>query len=95
MDQFEVSVSRACSNQNATMITRGDLNFPGRDWTSNVIISGTHIPLHRQFKDRLGSNHLIQLVQDNTSKDNIFDLLITNTPSIVQRIDFNARNFRP
>ncbi|XP_021362611.1 cap-specific mRNA (nucleoside-2'-O-)-methyltransferase 1-like [Mizuhopecten yessoensis] len=88
LNQFELYVYRARNNQNTTIIIGGDLNFPGGDWSHNSLKPGApNIPFHHQFKDVLDSNHLIQSVHENTRKDNNLDLLITNAPSIVQRVD--------
>lgn len=85
---FETSAQRACSIRNASIIIGGDFNFPGWDWTANALKPGSAYPsLHNRFSEILANNSLTQLVQEPTRKANILDLLLTNRPDQVLRVD--------
>jgi len=77
-----------CSISNATILIEGDINFPGCDWINNVNKSNTsNIQLHHKLKDIFDNNKFGQIVQEEIRKNNILDLLITNSPSLIQRTD--------
>ena len=85
---FELSVLRACSIRNASIIIGGDFNFPGWDWTCNTLKPRSPYPdLHNRFYDILADNALTQLVLEPTRKANTLDLLLTNQPDQVLRVD--------
>ena len=79
---------RACSIRNAPIIIGGDFNFPGWDWTCNTLKPRSPYPdLHNRFYDFLADNALTQLVLEPTRKANTLDLLLTNQPDQVLRVD--------
>jgi hypothetical protein len=64
------------------------MNLPGWDWKTKQLKQGTSHPnLHQRFKDTVDPHHLIQIVEENTRKDNTLDLILTNAPSIIQSVD--------
>ena len=85
---FELSVHRACSIRNASIIIGGAFNFPGWDWTCNALKQRSAYPdLHIRFYDILADNSLTQLVLEPTRKASTLVLLLTNQPDLVQRAD--------
>lgn len=64
------------------------MNFPGWDWKNKKIKPGTPYPvLHQTFDNIMDSHHLVQIVEENTRKGNTLDLILTNSPSAVLRVD--------
>ena len=85
---FMTSVQRACSIRNASVLIGGDFNFPGWDWTCNALKPESAYPnLHIRFSDILANNSLTQLVHEPTRKANTLDLLLTNQPDQVLRVN--------
>ena len=85
--QFEISVSRACSKENSKIVIAGDLNFPDYVWASMTLKPSGYPNLHRQFCDFLHDKGLEQLVLEPTRGENTLDLVMTNTPHLVPRIE--------
>lgn len=48
----------------------------------------TRSALHRRFSEILENNGLVQIVEEPTRKHNTLDLVITNRPSKVLRVEF-------
>ncbi|MCG8079022.1 MAG: endonuclease/exonuclease/phosphatase family protein, partial [Candidatus Thiodiazotropha taylori] len=88
LSQLEESVNRACSMNNAFLFLGGDFNFPGWDWERKVLKPNTpHSSVHNKFADILDDHGLTQLVEEPTRKDSILDLMITNHPAKVFRVE--------
>ena len=87
--QLAVSLSRT-QGTNATTILGGDFNTPSIDWTLPEPIlkqGGTHTAIHEELLDVLNDHGLEQMVHKPTRGDNTLDLLVTNRPSSVNRIE--------
>ena len=66
----------------------GDFNFPGWSWKSKSIKTGTaYIDLNQRFSEILDNNGLIQIVEEPIRKDNNIDIILTNRPNKVLRVD--------
>ncbi|CAG2244059.1 unnamed protein product [Mytilus edulis] len=66
----------------------GDFNLPGWDWNNRSLKPNTTYPhLHYFFGNSLDDTCLTQIVDVPTRKDNILDLIITNLPNQVQRVE--------
>ncbi|MEW8547734.1 MAG: endonuclease/exonuclease/phosphatase family protein, partial [Candidatus Thiodiazotropha sp.] len=88
VSELESSIARARTIRNATLVIGGDFNFPGWDWKTKTLRPSTaHTNLHLKFSEILDNNGLTQIVEDPTRKNNILDLIITNQPSKVLRVD--------
>ena len=65
--QFETSVRRACSKENACIVIGGDLNFPDWDWETMTLKPSPSYPnLHRELLELLHDNALEQMVKQPT-----------------------------
>lgn len=54
LKQLEISLSRACGIENATVIVGGDMNLPGWDWKTNTLKPNSqYVGLHNFFMDIL------------------------------------------
>ena len=88
IDEFETSLMRACAIRNATVVIGGDFNFPGFDWKTKSLKPNTaYSSLHTKFSDMLDDSSMVQIVEEPTRKQNTLDLLITNQPDKVMRVD--------
>ena len=86
-DKFETSVTRACGKENSKLIIAGDLNFPDWNWSDMTLKKSNYPTLHRKFQDFLHDRGLDQLVQEPTRNENTLDLVMTNSPHLVPRIE--------
>lgn len=63
-------------------------NFPGCNWKTKCLKPGSAYPnLHTKFTEILDNNSLIQKVEKPTTINSTLDLIITNQPSKVLRVD--------
>ncbi|CAG2215457.1 unnamed protein product [Mytilus edulis] len=85
---FDTSVKRATQIKNAAILIGGDFNLPGWDWKNKILKpKSTHQNIHYDFGNTLDDTGLVQLIEYPTRKDNILDLMITNLPNQVPRIE--------
>ncbi|CAC5378485.1 unnamed protein product [Mytilus coruscus] len=85
---FDTSVRRATQIKNAAILIGGDFNLPGWDWKNKILKpKSTHQNIHYDFGNTLDDTGLVQLIEYPTRKDNILDLMITNLPNQVPRIE--------
>ncbi|KAK6188800.1 hypothetical protein SNE40_004902 [Patella caerulea] len=88
LSQLEESLHRASNIQNSFLIVGGDFNLPGWDWKRKILKPNTQHPnLHYKLTDILDDHGLVQLVEEPTRNNNILDLMLTNLPSKVQRVE--------
>ncbi|CAG2252889.1 unnamed protein product [Mytilus edulis] len=81
-------IRKATQIKNSTLIIGGDFNLPGWDWNNKSLKPNTSYPhLHYFFGNSLDDTCLTQIVDVPTRKDNILDLIITNLPNQVQRVE--------
>lgn len=59
----------------------GDFNFPGINWLTSTVTSGSHRHECLRLLDTMPAFHLTQLVQEPTRCDHVLDLLFTNLPT--------------
>ena len=85
---LEQSVARASRIWNSQIIIGGDFNFPGFDWKSCMVKPDTTYPhLHARFMEIIDNNSLTQVVQEPTRKNNTLDLILTNCPNKLIRVE--------
>ena len=88
IDEFETSLMRACAIRTATVVIGGDFNFPGFDWKTKRLKPNTaYSSLHTKFSDILDDSSMVQILEEPTRKQNTLDLLITNQPDKIMRVD--------
>ncbi|KAL8579531.1 hypothetical protein ACOMHN_025484 [Nucella lapillus] len=86
--QFESSVRRAAATNEVQLLIGGDLNFPDWDWSTMTLKpSSSHPDLHRRFIDFLHDVGLEQVVIEPTRLENTLDLVMTNCPSLIPRVE--------
>jgi len=75
-------------DRDATVILGGDFNLPDFDWsTGEVRAESTHQRMHHYFQDMITDHGLEQLVEKPTFDLNTLDLLLTNSPATVNRVE--------
>ena len=86
--ELENSLRKATKIKNAHMIIAGDFNLPQWDWTNMCLKDDAkYKDSCLQFIDCLYDSGLQQLVLEPTRLLNILDLVLTNTPDLVSRIE--------
>ena len=86
--KFGESLSRLSNNPNFTYLIGGDFNFPDWDWSTMTIKPKSSFPnLHRKFITLLEDNNLEQVVTQPTRLNNTLDLLLTNSPQLIPRVE--------
>lgn len=87
LDQLEASISRV-ANTGSHILLAGDFNLPHINWDTHEVLQGASCPrLQRKLITILEDSDLHQVNTHPTRNGNILDLLITNTPGLVNRID--------
>ncbi|CAC5359114.1 unnamed protein product [Mytilus coruscus] len=88
LENLNISLNRINNNTKTTVMLGGDFNFGHIDWEVPCIIPGKpEIKLHTQLLDIINDHSLEQIVNKPTRSDRILDLLLTNTPSIVNKTE--------
>lgn len=88
LEELEKSLNMASKINNAFIIVGGDFNFPGWNWKQKILKPGTtNTDLHYKFGEILDNNGLTQVVEESTRENNILDLIITNNPTRINRLD--------
>ena len=66
----------------------GDFNFPGWDWNNKRLKPKSAYPsLLTKFSEILDDVSMVQIVEEPTRKNHTLDLLITNQPDKILRVD--------
>ena len=87
LENFEISLGRADSGK-ARLVVAGDLNFPDWDWSTKQLKRPCQYPtLHNRLIDIINDHRMEQVVEYPTREDNTLDLVITNTPNIIPRVE--------
>ena len=74
--------------KNAALLIGGDFNLPGWDWKTKTLKTGSpHTKQHYFFGNTLDDTGLVQLIDQPTRKENTLDLVVTNLPNQVPRIE--------
>ena len=88
IEELDKSLTRVSAIRNATTLIGGDFNFPGWDWKNKRLKPKTAYPsLHTKFSEILDDVSMVQIVEEPTRKNNTLDLLITNQPDKILRVD--------
>ena len=88
LNQLELSLQRGNLTKNPKMIICGDFNLPDWDWTDRTLKKPTSYPsLHNQFLELIDDLGMEQMVKQPTRDDNILDLVVTNTPHLIPRLE--------
>ena len=88
LQELETSLHRASSIRNAEILVAGDFNLPGWDWASMTLKRDAPSPaLHEKFVDTINDTGLEQIVQEPTRLSNVLDLVLTNSPTLVPRVE--------
>lgn len=86
INPFGRSIERASGINNAFILSAGDFNLPGWDWTKNIIKPNTQYPtIHHKFTEILDEYSFTQLVEESIRGSNILDSIVTNHPSSYRR----------
>ncbi|XP_071144075.1 uncharacterized protein [Mytilus edulis] len=87
-NEYGISIERASKIRNAFIISAGDFNLPGWDWTTKEIKMHTQcVTYHEKFADILDDNGMAQLVTKPTRGLNTLDLVVTNHPESFMRVE--------
>ncbi|XP_070198749.1 uncharacterized protein [Littorina saxatilis] len=85
---FETSIRRAAAMKNAQLLVAGDFNLPSYDWTNMTMKpKPRYAQLHKDFVDLLGDTGMEQVVKEPTRRDNTLDIVLTNCPSLIPRVE--------
>ena len=76
------------SNKDSMVILGGEFNLPDINWQQNQVNEGSSQPcLHQTMLDIATWHGLEQVVQAPTFEGNTFDLIFTNRPAFVNRVE--------
>ena len=88
LEQLENSLTRFMNNTNGHVILGGDFNLPSINWdTCETMEHAKHPKLHEKLLSILDDTGMCQSNLKPTRYENILDLLITNSPNLVNRIE--------
>ena len=88
LKKFGESLDRLSTNPNAHVLIGGDFNFPGFEWeTETLKPKATAVGQHREFLELIRDHGLEQMVTEPTRLNNTLDLILTNTPGLVPRVE--------
>ena len=85
LEAFNISLTRIMSNKNAHVLVGGDFNCGNSEWSTMQVPEG--VPQRQVQSQLLEIDHcLSQIVNFHTREDKNLDLLLTNSPSPVNRV---------
>ena len=88
LSELETSLQRVTQLKNAYIIMGGDFNLPGWDWSLMSTKEKCPYPqFHHKFMDIISDNGLEQVVKETTRGNNTLDLILTNCPDLVPRVE--------
>ena len=88
LNEFSKSLDRASMINNAEILIAGDLNFPGWDWPMLTLKTDCpYVEQHRKLLKLIQDHGMEQMVKEPTREDNILDLVISNHPHNIPRIE--------
>ena len=85
--KLEVSLQGASQIRNAYLLIGGDFNFPSRDWQTSLKTGYLSSQLHKDILDMINNNGLEEMVLESTRENNTLDLILTNAPQLIPRIE--------
>ena len=82
------SLSHINPNSKSIVVVGGDFNLGYMDWDIPSVITGKpNLQQHKTLLDILNDHSLTQIVNIPTRQDKILDLLLTNYPSTVDKLE--------
>ena len=88
IEQLKISLDRINQNTKSTIILGGDFNLGHINWDIPCTIpSKPDIKLHEQLLNIINEHSLEQIVKKPTRGDRTLDLILTNIPSIVNKVE--------
>ncbi|CAC5396555.1 unnamed protein product [Mytilus coruscus] len=88
IEQLKTSLDRINQNAKSTIILGGDFNLGHINWDIPCTIpSKPDIKLHEQLLNIINEHSLEQIVKKPTRGDRTLDLILTNIPSIVNKVE--------
>ena len=88
LSNFENSLKKAARMKNSQLFIGGDFNLPSWDWLDMKFKEkGSFRKSHEDFVDILNDHNLQQMVLEPTRGSNILDIILTNTPDLIPRVE--------
>ena len=88
LQKLEQSLRKAAEKKNAHILLAGDFNLPSWDWENMCFKPNpTFKESHQEFVDLIEDLGMQQMVLEPTRLSNILDLVITNTPDLIPRLE--------
>ena len=85
---FENTLKKVAQLKNVQMIIGGDFNLPSWNWSEMKFKDkGSYRKSHEDFVDVLNDCDLQQVVLEPTRASNILDVIFTNAPDLVPRVE--------
>ena len=84
---FETSIMKASSRGNPKLVIAGDLNFPDCNWSDLTVKPSNYPNLHKKLYELLHDTGIDQLVKEPTRELNTLDLVMTNMPHLIPRLE--------
>ena len=76
IDELEASLAKICTKTNSHVWIGGDFNFPGYDWTNNLVKAKcNHSKVTGRFANIMEDNNLTQVAEEPTFEQNTLDPL--------------------
>ena len=87
LEAFNISLTRIMSNKNAHVLVGGDFNCGNIEWSTMQVPEGVpQRQVQSQLLEIVQDQCLSQVVNFHTREDKTLDLLLTNSPSPVNRV---------
>ena len=87
LEAFNISLTRIMSNKNTRVLVEGDFNCGNIEWSTMQVPEGVpQRQVQSQLLEIVQDHCLSQVVNFHTRKDKTLDLLLTNSPSPVNRV---------
>ena len=88
LEEYQESLRKASRFKKAHFIIGGDFNLPSMDWPNMCLKpKASYVNSHNNFLEVLEDLSLHQLVLEPTRLGNVLDLIITNVPDLVPRVE--------
>ena len=88
LQKFEDTLKKASEIKNVQLIVAGDFNLRYWDWVDMKLKpKASYVDSHREFVELLDDLGMQQMVLEPTRESNILDLVLTNTPDLIPRVE--------
>ena len=88
LEQLDISLQRAQLTRNSRIIIAGDFNLPDWNWETLTLKTPISYPTqHNKPLDIVNDMGMEQVVKHPTREDNTLDLVITNMPQLIPRVE--------